>query len=387
MKIFIALCILVITLQTEGEAQCWFTGNSQGPSSKCGVPTTSDTGANTLTYRPSELSNAELASLKSYCVSRINEYRNGKAFTGGTFDSFADIGGNPSPLTERSFSNDCSDAQAIGDLVVNVNNGGGCAGGHHTAFECPSVGATRFGQNSCCGKGGLSWGSWNTAEHFTFQSVKGALDECLQQMWDEGLPSNVNSGGVTGHWENMRSTEFTHVSCGFGWVADGPAKGRIFMNQDFFNNAGTQEADECIGCVSPGPTLPPTLPPTLSPTSPTSSPASGDCSFTSDCVWDGTPGIIACNGACATPFSVIATYYLGTNGCQSSYYFGCSKLEFECGDCPATQGLDTLKQLQGVNVSLYPLIPPVQRTYEESSGSLVFLGFIPSILAINYVLS
>ena len=110
----------------------------------------------------------------------------------------------------------------MGDLLYNVQNGGGCAGGHHTAFTCDWTGGVA--QNSCCGRGGGSWGSWDTDAHDTYEEVRDDLYECLQSMWDEGI-----TPGQKGHWQTMRSTSYTTAHCGFAFTTSG----RTMMNQDF----------------------------------------------------------------------------------------------------------------------------------------------------------
>jgi len=58
-------------------------------------------------------------------------------------------------------------------------------------------------------------------------------------MWDEG----ENLSGDIGHWEVMRSTVYTDVSCGFSWTANG----EVMMTQDFFNTPATC-SPSCTTC-------------------------------------------------------------------------------------------------------------------------------------------
>ena len=60
------------------------------------------------------------------------------------------------PPAEATGTNECSSQQALGDLFYNVQNGGGCAGAHHTAGTCPYQ--SGWAQNSCCARGGGSFG-------------------------------------------------------------------------------------------------------------------------------------------------------------------------------------------------------------------------------------
>lgn len=172
-------------------------------------------------HRPAQLSVCELEQLHSDCVARINKYRAGALkFKDGSDDDKVKTG--LKPLVEATAGNRCSSQQALGDLHYNVRNGGGCAGGHHTAFTCPWTRST--GQNSCCARGAGAFGVWDRNRYETYSQVRDALYECLQMMWDEGV-----TPGQKGHWETMRSPDFTYAHCGFAWSA----QGRVFMNQDF----------------------------------------------------------------------------------------------------------------------------------------------------------
>ena len=75
--------------------------------------------------------------------------------------------------------------QALGDLMENVKEGGGCAGGHHTSFSCPFK--KGGGQNTCCA-GGIGGNNFLRNEKVvTYDSAQRMLFSCLQSMWDEGM--------------------------------------------------------------------------------------------------------------------------------------------------------------------------------------------------------
>ena len=174
-----------------------------------------------LVSRPATLSVCELEKLHTECVVRINKYRSGALkFSDGTDDS--NVATGLLPLEEATGTNECSSQQAFGDLFQNVEGGGGCAGAHHTAFNCPSKGGA--GQNSCCATGGGSWGSWDDGVIATYEGVRDSLFGCLQSMWDEGI-----TPGEKGHWETMRSPNYGVAHCGFAFTSSG----RLMANQDF----------------------------------------------------------------------------------------------------------------------------------------------------------
>eukprot|EP00729_Bicosta_minor_P024240 gene24240-10348_t len=188
----------------------------------------------TYVDRPDTITECELAQLHRDCVERINLYREGTLIFSNGEQSASVVAGR-TPLTELSAANQCSSSQAFGDLVQNVEGGGGCAGGHHTAGTCPWSGS--YGQNSCCGRGGGSWNNFKKIN--TYASVKAELFSCLQQMWDEGEADYV---GVTGHYDTMVSDNLQYASCGFAWTTEG----RVMMNQDFTKNIPSDFKDtEC----------------------------------------------------------------------------------------------------------------------------------------------
>jgi len=174
---------------------------------------------NGFVSRPATLSTCELEKLHTECVARINKYRSGALkFSDGTDDS--NVAEGLQPLEEATGTNECSSQQALGDLVQNVQGGGGCAGGHHTAGTCPSK--SGWAQNSCCGRGGGSFNSNRVIA--TYEAVRDELFGCLQQMWDEGITE-----GIKGHWNTMRNPDYQVAHCGFAFTASG----RLMANQDF----------------------------------------------------------------------------------------------------------------------------------------------------------
>ena len=93
-------------------------------------------------------------------------YRTGALkFSDGTADP--DTGAHLPLLAEDAGANQCSSEAALGDLKINVADGGGCAGGHAHSFVCSPT-AMAKGQNSCCGMGDGSWGKWNTVKFDTY---------------------------------------------------------------------------------------------------------------------------------------------------------------------------------------------------------------------------
>lgn len=110
----------------------------------------------------------------------------------------------------------------------------GCAGAHHTAGTCPREGA--YAQNTCCARGG---GAFNDGTRVaSYEEAVSFLDDCLQNMWDEGIVP-----GDKGHWMTMRSEAYTWASCGFAWDADG----RFYANQDFGGGSHPKGLCSCTG--------------------------------------------------------------------------------------------------------------------------------------------
>ena len=116
-------------------------------------------------------------------------YRSGVLkFSDDTDDS--NVAAGLLPLEEATGTNECSSQQAFGDLLQNVEGGGGCAGSHHTAGSCPWQGS--YAQNSCYGRGSGSFGDGSAIA--TYEAVRDELFGSMQQMWDEGI-----TAGQKGH--------------------------------------------------------------------------------------------------------------------------------------------------------------------------------------------
>jgi len=154
------------------------------------------------------------------------------------------------PLSRAGAEIDCSNAKAMGDLITNVEVnfadgktldptkwrsqnfwgsqdwtlGGKSHGSHHTAGHACSTGAAVAAQNACNLR----------PNRGTYEGVLEEMDSCLQSMWDEGI-----TAGQKGHWETMRSTDYTTVSCGFAWLHDiyRPGQYHLWMNQDFYRTS------------------------------------------------------------------------------------------------------------------------------------------------------
>jgi len=190
--------------------------------------------------RPETISKCELEKLQNDCIGRINEYRSGlRTFKGDGRTNDVAAGppnGDPNadtgidPVEELTAGNVCSSRQAMGDLVVNVNGGGGCAGTHHTFGTCPKNGSSA--QNSCCasGFGGDNWSPVKAMNNYA--NIREALFQCLQGMWDEG---EEDWAGPTGHYDTMRNNKYSYVSCGFAFNKEG----RAMVNQDFTDTVPT----------------------------------------------------------------------------------------------------------------------------------------------------
>jgi len=293
---------------------------------------------------PSGFTVNELEELHQYCVDQINKYRTGDLkFSDGTDDPDVVAGIDPLGYGEEYYS--CTNAQAMGDLIVNVQSGGGCAGGHATSDACGMGGYVAF--NSCCGRGGGSWG--NPATLDTLSEVKNELDSCLQQMWDEGITDTEKKS----HWLNMKGTYYTHVSCGFAWTSTG----RVMMNQDFTSRTPTCTSPDCTtgtlqwtpnqcspksdvptGCSGP-PTTPTTSPPTTPPATspPTTPPPTSPSEMPTDAEMRGscaTGHFQTCNGMCWRPFSALKEAFEANWNEDRSATCDAGLPEFEC--CDAT---------------------------------------------------
>ena len=200
-------------------AENWWSGDTK----KSGLP------GSGYVSKPDTITTCELEQLHMDCIERINMYRSGGLkFSDGTSDPDVGAGNKLVQLGENTGANQCSSEASLGDLVNNVNQGGGCAGAHDHAFKC---GSGRQGQNSCCARGGGSFG--DNGKYVTYGQTKEQLFDCLQMMWDEGITE-----GQKGHWLTMKNPAYTQAMCGFAWNKDG----RLFMNQDF---AGTPSSESC----------------------------------------------------------------------------------------------------------------------------------------------
>jgi hypothetical protein len=138
---------------------------SQGNTGPGSSGAAADAGADTGTSAASGPSSPE-----QICVDQINAYRK--------------TVGSPA-LARWNAAESCSDGQAQSDSKTSSAHG---------AFgKCGE-----YGQNECPGWPGPSGEM---------------IPDCLKMMWGEG------PGG--GHYENMKSTRYTKVSCGFYTLSDG----------------------------------------------------------------------------------------------------------------------------------------------------------------------
>ena len=112
--------------------------------------------------------------------------------------------------------------EACSDLGAKQDGDSGDA--HGSAGSCDGLGA----QNTCPGYS-LSFGGG---------TLQGTLEVCLEQMWDEGEPTEGVQACIAdrngcfqdhGHWINMQSESARVVACGFYEMADGD----YWMNQNF----------------------------------------------------------------------------------------------------------------------------------------------------------
>jgi hypothetical protein len=162
---------------SDGEGQDGTTGGGTGGATSSGNTTPSSTPTSTPTTTPTSTPTTTptttppaATTAEQVCVDTINSYR--KTL-------------NLPPLARWTGAETCSDSEATSD---------GQTGQAHGAF--PKCG--EFAQNECPGWPGPS-----------AQMIPG----CLKAMWAEG------PGG--GHYENMRSSQWTQVSCGFSTLPNG----------------------------------------------------------------------------------------------------------------------------------------------------------------------
>jgi hypothetical protein len=248
--------------------------------------------------KPSFLTCKEMSNLHYYCVQRINMYRAGTLiFSNGEIDPTL---GNPPPLLQALDENQCENEITLGDFVKTTTS---CEGAHSNAFQCPGFNGFQ-GQNSCCVRNAGS----------SYSDLTSTIDTCFQQMWDEGINGGLNST-QTGHWKNMKNSNFIYASCGFAFGNKTSDKSyKTLMEQNF--------ASSYTG--STGTLQPTTLLPTKSPTkNPSKSPTltafcgnglvelGEDCDCGTDCVND-----LCCN-------SLTCKY---TNGKTCSKQDGCCDL-------------------------------------------------------------
>ena len=114
------------------------------------------------------------AQARQDCVDRINAFRATEGLP---------------PYERWTSAESCIDGQAQSDSI---------SGEAHGAFgDCDEN-----AQNECPG-----WGS-----------VDDIIQDCLQDMWDEGPGQPFEEHG---HYINMSSTDYTMVACGFFETADG----------------------------------------------------------------------------------------------------------------------------------------------------------------------
>lgn len=127
------------------------------------------------------------ASLDSFCVESINQYR-------ATVSLPA--------LKIWSDSQGCFARQALDDAQ---------SGEAHSHFGACGERA----QNTCPG--------WRTADNDSAR--RETIRSCLLSMWNEGPGSDYSKHG---HYINMTNTSYTKVGCGFHF-----ANGSLWVNQDF----------------------------------------------------------------------------------------------------------------------------------------------------------
>jgi len=144
------------------------TGTSSGATSTSGDPTSSS--GDVTSGGTSGTSGTASGSPAEICVATINEYRKTKGLT---------------PFARWTDAEACTDGEAQSDATTQK--------GHGAFGKCGE-----FAQNECPGWPG---------------PAETMIPGCLKAMWGEG------PGG--GHYENMASTKYTKVACGFGKAANG----------------------------------------------------------------------------------------------------------------------------------------------------------------------
>lgn len=160
-------------------------------------------------YRPYVESRCSLARLHRDCVARINAYRR--------------TIGAPA-LKHAARLNRCTNAKTMGEMLWTDLRGGDCAGAHSEAFACPGF-YGNLGDNSCCARGFGSFGNLDKNRYDTHAKVRRQLFFCLRDMWNEKKHNDL----VQTHYEIMASRNYTCVSCGFAFTA----QGMVYMSQSY----------------------------------------------------------------------------------------------------------------------------------------------------------
>jgi hypothetical protein len=151
--------------------------------SSTGATTSSSTGATTSSSTSSSSGGSSLEQAREDCVAAINKDR-------------ATVG--LAPYARWTANEACTDQQAQTDAAAGV--------GHSSLGACGEL-----AQDECPGWPG---------------PPDSMITMCLSGMWAEG-PGNFNTGH--GHYDNMSSTTYTMVSCGF-YVEP---NGAVWATQDF----------------------------------------------------------------------------------------------------------------------------------------------------------
>ncbi|KAH9261798.1 hypothetical protein BASA81_000454 [Batrachochytrium salamandrivorans] len=206
------------------------------------------------TLHPSFLSCDEVKRLNTYCVAQINQFRSGEyAFSNGQKDPTL---GLLTPYLEAIDATQCQAEINLGDFKLMGTKCGD--GAHQNAFACTETMQGNQAQNTCC----------PLEVDPTFESVMGALDSCLQVMFDEGAATS----GERGHYQVMKSPDYKYGVCAFTF-ATSQSSGRpvVLINQNF----ATEYAGQ-VGTLQPT-SQPTTSAPTLQPTrKPTTVPVCGN---------------------------------------------------------------------------------------------------------------
>jgi len=169
------------------------------------------------------ISDLQMKELSRLCVERINLYRNGTLkFSNGNSDPLL---GTAVPLQYIPQMDKCHAEISLGDFSL---MGPGCGYGAHVNYRmCKGfVESRQSGQNMCC-----PWPVGN------FDKTLDSLYNCLQIMWNEGMPGATQ----TGHWTAMKNPNFKVASCGFAFANNGKT---ALMTQNFGGNYIPSAIDE-----------------------------------------------------------------------------------------------------------------------------------------------